>query len=83
MAVIKQQTNIKKLRGTVVSNKMDKTVVVRVDRLVAHPIYKKRRTVSKKYLVHYEEGELNEGDKVIIGETRPMSKRKRWQVISP
>lgn len=71
----------KRLSGVVVSNKMKDTLVVSVDRIVAHPVYKKRRTLSKRYKAHYTEGEYSVGDKVEIEETKPMSKDKRWLVI--
>lgn len=74
--------NRKKMNGTVVSNKMQKTLVVEVRRLVAHPIYKKRRRVSKRYKVHYENGEYNIGDKVRIQESRPLSKDKSWVLLA-
>lgn len=70
----------RQLTGTIVSNKMPKTVVVRVERLKEHPKYKKRYKVSKKYKAHTE-GEYQIGDRVIIEECRPISKQKRWQVI--
>lgn len=70
----------KKKVGTVVSDKMDKTVVVRVERLVPHDVYKKyvRRRVTFK--AHDEKNEFRTGDRVEIVETRPMSKDKRWRV---
>lgn len=71
----------KKFNGTVVSAKMDKTLVARVDRVKAHPKYKKRYTVSKKYKVHDEKGAFKEGDKVSFIECRPLSKDKKWRVI--
>jgi small subunit ribosomal protein S17 len=66
--------------GVVVSDKMDKTVVVRVERLVKHPVYSKyiRRTV--KYKAHDEDNSCSIGDRVIIAEARPLSKEKRWKV---
>ena len=67
--------------GTVVSDKMDKTVVVRVERRYAHPLYGKRVTRSKKYHAHDERNEYREGDVVRIMETRPLSKLKRWRVL--
>ncbi|MEX0877322.1 MAG: 30S ribosomal protein S17 [Candidatus Spechtbacterales bacterium] len=73
--------NRKKMRGTVVSNKMEKTLVVEVNRLLEHPKYKKRFKKSKKYKAHYEDGEYNIGDKVVIEETRPISKDKRFRVL--
>ena len=71
----------KQLTGTVISNKMQKTVVVRVERLKQHPKYKRRFRVHKKYKAHDEKGEYKAGDKVIIEECRPISKDKRWRVI--
>jgi len=66
--------------GTVVSDKMDKTVVVRVERRLAHPLYGKQVTRSKKYHAHDENNEYHTGDVVRITETRPLSKLKRWRV---
>ena len=71
----------KKLKGTVVSNKMQKTVVVEVERVKKHPKYKRRYKVHKKYKAHYDKGEYHIKDKVIIEECRPISKDKRWRVI--
>jgi small subunit ribosomal protein S17 len=69
------------LIGTVVSDKMDKTVVVRVARSYRHPLYGKVVKVHKKYHAHDENNSCQEGDKVRILETRPLSKTKRWVVI--
>lgn len=66
--------------GVVVSNKMQKTVVVKVDRTFRHPIYEKVITRAKKYYAHNESKTLNVGDTVTIEETRPLSKLKRWRV---
>ena len=66
--------------GTVVSNKMDKTVVVMVERTILHPRYRKVMQRGKKYYAHYEKNDLNIGAKVRIKETRPLSKMKRWIV---
>ena len=66
--------------GTVVSDKMDKTVVVVVERRYAHPLYGKQVTRSKKYHAHDENNEFRVGDVVRITETRPLSKLKRWRV---
>ena len=66
--------------GVVASDKMTKTVVVRVDRLVKHPIYRKYVRKRKKFMAHDETG-AKVGDKVRIVETRPMSARKRWRVV--
>ena len=68
-------------QGTVVSNKMQKTVVVRVNRTTRHPQYGKVITRSEKYYAHDEENSAKIGDAVIIMETRPTSKLKRWRVI--
>lgn len=71
----------KTLRGVVVSTKMQDTVGVLVNRYVKHPKYKKYRTLSKKYLAHDPENTAQEGDKVVIRECAPISKRKRFEVI--
>jgi small subunit ribosomal protein S17 len=70
----------KSLTGRVISNKMDKTVVVQVDRLVKHPTYKKYVRRRSKYTAHDESNACQMGDRVLIRETRPLSKTKRWQV---
>ncbi len=70
------------LRGTVVSAGGDKTIIVRVERRVMHPLYKKFIRRSKKYAAHDEENRYTAGDKVSIRETRPISKRKPWEVIA-
>ena len=72
---------INKLQGTIVSDKMEKTVVVEVERVKEHPRYKKRYKEHKKYKAHDEKREYKMGDKVIIEECRPLSKDKRWRVI--
>jgi len=69
------------LQGLVVSDKGDKTIVVRVDRRVTHPIYKKIITRSKKFMAHDETNMYREGDTVRIEESRPLSKQKRWVAI--
>ena len=66
--------------GTVTSNKMQKTVVVTVERQVIHPLYKRVVRRSKKFLAHDEKNECRVGDTVRIEETRPLSRRKRWRV---
>ena len=71
----------RQLKGTIVSNKMQKTVVLEVERVKEHPRYKRRYKVHKKYKAHYDEGEFSMGDKVIIEENRPISKDKKWRVI--
>ena len=69
------------LRGTVISAAGDKTVVVRVERRVKHPTYKKYIQRSKKYAAHDRENRYGAGDLVQIRETRPISKTKRWEVV--
>jgi small subunit ribosomal protein S17 len=69
------------LQGVVVSDKTDKTVVVRVDRRLTHPLYKKTIQRSKKYSAHDEENRFKEGDVVSIEESRPISKTKKWKVV--
>ena len=77
-----QERGARKQRvGEVISNKMDKTIVVRVDRRVVHPRYGKVITLSKKFYVHDEKDEAGVGDKVAIVETRPLSKLKRWRLV--
>jgi len=71
----------KKFIGEVVSDKMNKTIVVRIDRSAVHPKYLKRFILSKKYKVHDEKNQYKEGDKVTFIECRPLSKDKRWRVI--
>ena len=66
--------------GVVVSDKMDKTVVVKVDRIVKHPVYNKYIKRSAKYKVHDKDNSCKAGDRVLIVEMRPLSKDKRWQV---
>jgi len=70
------------LQGRVVSDKTDKTITVMVERRVMHPLYKKFITRSKKYHAHDEENRCKVGDLVRIRECRPISKTKRWEVIS-
>lgn len=80
----KEETKAKSIRqliGNVVSAKMQKTVVVAVDKLKLHEKYRKQYKVTKKYKAHDEKGEYKAGDRVIIQETKPMSKEKRWTVI--
>lgn len=67
--------------GMVVSNGMDKTVVVSVERLMKHPFYKKYIKRTKKFKAHDDQNECQVGDKVKIMETRPLSKTKRWRVV--
>jgi small subunit ribosomal protein S17 len=70
------------LQGVVVSDKMDKTIVVQVERRVMHPIYKKFVRRTKKYAAHDEANAHKVGETVRIRECRPISKRKRWEVMT-
>jgi small subunit ribosomal protein S17 len=84
MAEIEKETErgSRKVRvGTVLSDRMNKTVVVGVERRVAHPMYGKRVVRTKKFYAHDESGEAKQGDLVRIVETRPLSKLKRWRVV--
>ncbi|MCX6721313.1 MAG: 30S ribosomal protein S17 [Candidatus Staskawiczbacteria bacterium] len=72
----------KKLQGIVVSDKMQKTVVVEVERIKEHPKYKRRFKIHKKYKADDPKQEYHVGDKVVIEETKPISKDKNWKVIS-
>jgi len=76
------ETNKKTLKGTVVSDAMDKTVVVEVGRFVKHAKYKKFYTISKKYHAHDEKNQFKIGDEVEIVETRPISKKKTFIVVT-
>jgi small subunit ribosomal protein S17 len=67
--------------GTVLSDKMEKTVVVGVERRVAHRLYGKQVTRTKKYYAHDEDGQARQGDVVRIVETKPLSKQKRWRLV--
>ena len=69
------------MQGTVVSDKSDKTVIVRVERRFMHPLYKKYITRSKKYAAHDADNHFKVGDQVRIRECRPISKRKCWEVL--
>lgn len=69
------------LKGKVISDKMQKTIVVEISRMKKHPKYKKYFKVSKRFKAHDEEGQYHTDDKVLIQETRPVSKEKRWKVI--
>jgi small subunit ribosomal protein S17 len=72
---------VKQEVGIVVSNKMQKTIVVKVENRYPHPIYSKILIKTKKYLAHDESEECNIGDKVLVEESRPLSKRKRWKLV--
>ncbi len=68
--------------GIVVSDKMDKTIVVAMEDFIRHPLYGKAVKRTKKFKAHYENNECQIGDKVIIMETRPLSKDKRWRLVN-
>ena len=73
--------NRKQRQGKIVSDAMDKTVVVSVERRMSHPLYGKQVKRQKKYHAHDEANEYRKGDVVVIEETRPLSKKKRWRVV--
>jgi small subunit ribosomal protein S17 len=78
----KEQTVLRrKFHGVVVAKNNEKTIVVRIDRTVVHPKYKKRYVRSRKYQVHDEQNEYAQGDKATFVECRPYSKTKRWRVL--
>lgn len=77
-----EQRKLRKQRiGLVVSNKMDKTIAVEIERRLQHPIYGKYVKKSKKFIAHDENNECTIGDTVRIMETRPLSRRKRWRLV--
>jgi small subunit ribosomal protein S17 len=78
----KIKTVKRRLQGVVVSTKMAKTAVVRVDRRKIHPKYRKQFTLSRRYKAHDEAGLSKLGDRVVIEETRPISRDKRWRIVS-
>lgn len=77
---MKTQKLRRQVVGTIVSNKMDKSVVVQVERLVKHPVYKKYIRRRNKFMAHDNENTCQIGDRVLITESRPLSKVKRWRV---
>ena len=77
---MKERGKRKERIGVVISDKMDKTVVVKVDNMVKHPVYKKYIKRRVTYKAHDEQNSCAAGDKVLIVETRPLSKDKRWRV---
>jgi len=81
-AAAKKAIIIKKFVGQVVSNKNDKTIVVKIETVRKHPKYQKRYVVSRKYKVHDEKNQYQVGDEVTFIECRPMSHDKRWRVIN-
>jgi small subunit ribosomal protein S17 len=77
-----EKRSIRKTRiGTVVSNKMQKSIVVAIERRIAHPLYKKYFKKTTKLMAHDEKNECTIGDVVKIMETRPLSKRKKWRLV--
>jgi small subunit ribosomal protein S17 len=72
---------VKQKIGIVISNKMQKSIVVKVENRYSHPIYYKTLVKTKKYLAHDELEECNVGDQVLVEESRPLSKRKRWKLV--
>ena len=76
-----ERSNRKTYRGTVISDKMDKTITVIVETKKTHPIYGKRVKYSKKFKAHDEKNEAKIGDKVLIMETRPLSATKRFRLV--
>ena len=77
---MENKNNRRQLIGTVSSNKMEKTVVVMVQRKISHPLYKKYVNKSKKYYAHDPKNMCSKGDVVVIEESKPLSKLKRWRV---
>jgi small subunit ribosomal protein S17 len=75
------QKKIRKITGVVVSDKMTKTRVIAVSRLKKNPRYLKYQTLTTRFKAHDEKNEYHEGDKVVIEETRPLSKDKRWKIV--
>lgn len=72
---------LKERIGVVISNKMEKTIVVKIENRYPHPIYSKILVKTKKYLAHDELKQCNIGDQVLVEECRPLSKRKRWKLV--
>lgn len=81
MVETEKKSSKRVLVGRVLSDKCDKTIVVAVDRVVKHPLYKKYIRRRKKYMAHDAENQCNVGDKVQIIESRPLSRHKRWQLV--
>lgn len=78
---IKKEIKKRKLTGVVVSDKMNKTRVVEIERYKKHPKYLKQFRITKRFKAHDEKNEYKTGDKVIIEETRPLSREKRWRIV--
>ncbi len=82
MTELQENKKIRKIKGVVVSDKMTKTRVVAVTRFKKHPKYLKYYEVVKKFKAHDENNEYKKGDAVVIEETRPLSREKRWKIIN-
>ena len=76
-----EQSNKRAIKGVVISDKMDKTIVVKAVRLVKHPVFHKYVRKHVKYKAHDEQNKCKTGDTVLIIESRPMSKEKRWRIL--
>ncbi|MDL2310860.1 30S ribosomal protein S17 [Peptostreptococcaceae bacterium OttesenSCG-928-C18] len=76
-----ERNNRRTITGTVVSDKMDKTIVIAVNTFVTHPLYKKQIKKTTKFKAHDENNECQIGDKVKVMETRPLSREKRWRLV--
>ena len=72
--------SVKQKIGTVVSNKMDKTIVIVIENRYSHPLYSKIMKKTKRFMAHDEKNECKIGDRVIVEETRPLSAKKRWEL---
>ena len=81
MAEVAKRNKRKVRLGTVISDKMDKSIVVRIERTISHPVYLKTFRTSSKLYAHDEKNEAGEGDVVRVMETRPLSARKRWRLV--
>jgi len=79
--VVEERSDRKTRIGRVVSDKMDKTVVVAIEEITAHPVYGRRIRRTKKLKAHDEENQARQGDTVRVMETRPLSREKRWRVV--
>lgn len=77
-----QKKTLRTFEGVVVSDKMEKTLVVAVERVKIHPKYQKRLIRTKRYHVHDEKKQFHEGDRVLFVECRPLSRKKRWKVLN-
>jgi small subunit ribosomal protein S17 len=82
MPTAEPQKKMRKITGVVVSDKMTKTRVVAVSRLKKHPRYLKYQTLTTRFKAHDENNEYHTGDKVVIAETKPLSREKRWIIVS-